>query len=706
MTSITHDLAADIVHTYGYDNASRITSFNTGTTTRGFGYDDAGQLTASDRSGTTDDESYAYDDNGNRTLLGGQEITTSLANRVTNDGVFTYTYRKQGNLWFRTRDDEAAAVDKKIEYDWDHRNRLIKVTIKNQGGATTSTIDYTYDASDRRVERVYDANGQMPGEVTTEHFVYDGADVVLRFGDAGELTHRYLYGPQIDQVLADEVFTAGAGGQRVSDEVLWQLADHQGTIRDVVDSTGTLRKHVDYDSFGKVTGESFYSKAGAPVAATHAEAVDQLFSYTGQEWDSHTKLVNYNARWYDPNTGRFLSEDPSGLDGGDANFYRYVGNSPLNATDPSGLWISKPTDNIFGFGQGTINPLAIAPSLANVNLNVAPMPNIYGNGINHEVVRQAFDNMPIYVNAPALERLPGGLTAGAWDTATTYIPDKYLPKNVASPFNTELHNEILQPGITKEGVLYASLNPHGRPVDVRYIESKVFGNTYRDMVEDLDTSRNKPPWTWALNNTLYGVAHLAAGITDTFLPPSEPSRMTTYSDGWRRLDMGSPTTGQLAGQAQAIIGFTGIPGVKLPLPVAPRNSVNSLNPHFTPDGTRVLQNLTNRENALLSTNLPRALEVLEPAEVAAAAAHRGVAVMQYGNSVERLVAREIAADPQGLGALFEHNLTGRGPDFFGRGPLQGQIYDITTPAQVPAHLARPYGQGLNTIIYQRPTGFP
>jgi hypothetical protein len=32
--------------------------------------------------------------------------------------------------------------------------------------------------------------------------------------------------------LVDEVFTAGAGGQRVSDEVLWQLADQQGTIRD------------------------------------------------------------------------------------------------------------------------------------------------------------------------------------------------------------------------------------------------------------------------------------------------------------------------------------------------------------------------------------------------------------------------------------------------------------------------------------------
>jgi hypothetical protein len=45
----------------------------------------------------------------------------------------------------------------------------------------------------------------------------------------------------------------------------------------------------------------------------------------------------YRARYYDPGVGRFISEDPIGFDGGDTNLYRYVGNSPLNYTDPSGL---------------------------------------------------------------------------------------------------------------------------------------------------------------------------------------------------------------------------------------------------------------------------------------------------------------------------------------------------------------------------------
>src|SRR5437016_3358727 len=41
---------------------------------------------------------------------------------------------------------------------------------------------------------------------------------------------------------------------------------------------------------------------------------------------------------YDPTTGRWTSEDPTGFAGGDANLYRYVGNNPTNATDPSGLY--------------------------------------------------------------------------------------------------------------------------------------------------------------------------------------------------------------------------------------------------------------------------------------------------------------------------------------------------------------------------------
>jgi hypothetical protein len=99
----------------------------------------------------------------------------------------------------------------------------------------------------------------------------------MRFGNPRALTHRYLYGPEVDQVLVDEVFTAGASGQRVTDKVLWQLADHQGTIRDAVDANGTLRKQTYYDTFGNTTlAPQYFAEDGSPVGASHAEAVEQL----------------------------------------------------------------------------------------------------------------------------------------------------------------------------------------------------------------------------------------------------------------------------------------------------------------------------------------------------------------------------------------------------------------------------------------------
>ncbi|HID22390.1 MAG TPA: hypothetical protein EYP14_08305, partial [Planctomycetaceae bacterium] len=61
------------------------------------------------------------------------------------------------------------------------------------------------------------------------------------------------------------------------------------------------------------------------------------FKFTGREYDAETALYYYRARYYDAAIVRFLSEDPIGLQAGDANLYRYVGNTPTSSTDPHGL---------------------------------------------------------------------------------------------------------------------------------------------------------------------------------------------------------------------------------------------------------------------------------------------------------------------------------------------------------------------------------
>ncbi|MBX9660814.1 MAG: RHS repeat-associated core domain-containing protein, partial [Nitrospiraceae bacterium] len=77
--------------------------------------------------------------------------------------------------------------------------------------------------------------------------------------------------------------------------------------------------------------------------------------WTGRELDAETGLQYNRARYYDPKTGRWTSQDPLGFDAGDSNLYRYVKNSPAIHLDPSGFFGG------WGSAGTTINGKAINP---------------------------------------------------------------------------------------------------------------------------------------------------------------------------------------------------------------------------------------------------------------------------------------------------------------------------------------------------------
>jgi RHS repeat-associated protein len=235
---------------------------------------------------------------------------TGVNNRLLEDPKYRYEYDLVGNR--RKRTDKA--TNEVSEYIWDIRDRLTGIKVKDSSGTVLRSETYTYDVYDQRISKTVQIGNNVP---LIEKYVYgSNQNIALEFDGNGNLTHRYLFADGIDAIEEDEQIATGT--------VLWGLTDYLGSVRDVIDNSGATRNHISYDSFGSITAQSDSS-------------VVFRYGYTGREFDKESGLYYYRSRPLDPFTGRFIHEDKIGFAGGDLNLSRYVGNSPLKFTDPTGL---------------------------------------------------------------------------------------------------------------------------------------------------------------------------------------------------------------------------------------------------------------------------------------------------------------------------------------------------------------------------------
>ncbi|HMO83331.1 MAG TPA: RHS repeat-associated core domain-containing protein [Lacipirellulaceae bacterium] len=262
-------------------------------------------------------------------------------NQVSFDGAYEYHYDNEGNLIRRTD----VASGNYVEYAWDHRNRLLGAVEHELGEGDVRGVEYTYDAHNQLIAR---SEWYYDGSTEKSVLVYQDGQIVLQFhrenlGSYGigdlevtDLTNRFLWGQAVDQLLADEnvedLFNSA------NNDVPWPLTDHLGSIRHAVDSSGELRLHRRFDGFGNIVAESYYDAEGDPLEPGWFGYAALAFAYTGRPYDETTVLQNNLHRWYALKVGRWMSEDPIGFAGGDANLYRYVVNQPINLKDPSGLF--------------------------------------------------------------------------------------------------------------------------------------------------------------------------------------------------------------------------------------------------------------------------------------------------------------------------------------------------------------------------------
>jgi len=143
--------------------------------------------------------------------------------------------------------------------------------------------------------------------------------------EAGNLLHMTVYGS-------------------TETNTYYALTDHLGTVTALADENGAIVESYEYDAWGNIT---VYDENDVEIAQSQ---YGNRFTFQGREYSWSTGLYNFRARWYDPETGRWLSKDPIGISGG-FNQYVFCGNNPVMFVDPWGFCEVESTKiEIFGAG--------------------------------------------------------------------------------------------------------------------------------------------------------------------------------------------------------------------------------------------------------------------------------------------------------------------------------------------------------------------
>ncbi|MEM6251324.1 MAG: DUF4114 domain-containing protein [Cyanobacteria bacterium P01_D01_bin.156] len=237
--------------------------------------------------GTT---TYTYDNND-------RLLTETLNGLVTK-----YRYDDNGNLRVKLQNGENAAT-----YQWNAEGELVAVDIVE--GGETGRIEYQYDHEGIRVSIT------VNGEET--HFLVDKTQQ-----EYVQVIEEYR---SSDQVLASYVHGLDLVSQKQDDEHFFYQVDGLGSTRILTNLSGVATDRYIYDAYG----QPLYS----------IEDTNNNYLFTGEQFDSETGLTYLRARYYDPATGRFTSQDP--FDGYPAfpetlHDYFYAINNPINFIDPSG----------------------------------------------------------------------------------------------------------------------------------------------------------------------------------------------------------------------------------------------------------------------------------------------------------------------------------------------------------------------------------
>jgi RHS repeat-associated protein len=285
-----------------------------------YGYDTNGRLNEVKKNGEVV-EAYTYDANGNRlteinTLRGvNRSYTVSVEDYVITAGSETYQFDADG---FLTNKTSPAGT---INTSYSSRGEMLSVSLPSG-----TTITYDHDPMGRRITK------RINGTITEKYHWKDAITLLAVFDSSNNLIMRFNYAD--GRMPVSMTFNA----------ITYYLAyDQVGSLKAVTNSSGSVVKKIDYDSFGSVVSDSNPSFM-IP------------FGFAGGLHDQDTNLIRFAARDYDPAIGRWTAKDPIDFAGGDTNLYGYCLDDPINWLDYEGLDRYRPKgwDSVFGSNDSSI----------------------------------------------------------------------------------------------------------------------------------------------------------------------------------------------------------------------------------------------------------------------------------------------------------------------------------------------------------------
>lgn len=232
-------------------------------------------------------------------------LLTRIVDHTNAANTVEYEYDANLNQVARIKDPSGAALTS--SYAFDVRDQLVRATV---GG---TLVRFDYDAGGSRVKKIA---GTGPTADETR-YLYDDASVLVEYDQTGATTAKYDYGYAL---VTRNVAGAPAGQGRE-----FYLLDGLGSTVNLVDADGDPLHSYRYDAWGRALDDE------GPSANPRR--------FTGHYRDAETGLDYFGARYYDPEVGRFISQDPYQGNPGDPpslHRYLYANANPARYIDPTG----------------------------------------------------------------------------------------------------------------------------------------------------------------------------------------------------------------------------------------------------------------------------------------------------------------------------------------------------------------------------------